>query len=84
MRRHRRMSLRTMRKRYGHSFATKMKSIGDRIHDLAQTHPVATAAVTGAGAATVAGGLTPALAAAVGGAAGVAASELSHRKKGGG
>lgn len=80
MRRKRRMSLRVMRKRYGHSFASQMKSIGERIHDVAQKHPVATAAVTGAGAATVAGGLSPALAAAVGGAAGVAASEMSKKK----
>src|SRR5271154_6732338 len=40
MRRKRRMSLRTMRKRYGHSFASKVKSIGAQIHDLARKHPV--------------------------------------------
>jgi hypothetical protein len=78
-RRRRGHSYAALRARYGHSFAGKMKDIGRRIHKLAQDHPAATAAITGASVGTVAGGLTTGMAATVGGAAGVAAAELSKR-----
>ena len=79
-RRRRRHTYSSLKKRYGHSFASGVKDVGDKLHRLAIAHPTATAALTGMSVGAVAGGLSTGAAAALGGTAALVAESYTHRK----
>jgi hypothetical protein len=77
--RKRRHTYKSLRKRYGRSFAEDVRGIGAKLHRLAQNHPTATAALTGASVGAVAGGMPIGAAAALGGTAALVAESATHR-----
>jgi hypothetical protein len=70
--------------RHGHAFAEDVRKAGAKLHRLAQEHPAATAALTGASIGTVAGGLGTGAAALLGGTAALIAEETSRKRGKGG
>ncbi len=70
--------------KYGHSFAEEVRKVGGKLHQLAQNHPDATVALTGAsiGAVAGAGGFSAPAAIGLGAAAGLVGAEIVKKKKG--
>lgn len=71
-----------LRSKYGHSFAEEVRKVGGKLHQLAQNHPDATAALTGASIGAVAGGFSAPAAIGLGAAAGLVGAEIVKKKKG--
>jgi hypothetical protein len=71
-----------LRSKYGHSFAEEIRKVGGKLHQLAQNHPDATSALTGASIGAVAGGFSAPAAIGLGAAAGLVGAEIVKKKKG--